>query len=252
MDVPYRSVLIILIIFLLANKCVSFGDTTDGYPEMSFNQSWGLVNIPTAILLKHGQIRASINTAVFSIGLFNYFQLGLIAFNSGSKFYWGNALEVKLIDEEGSWPAFAVGAESETENPHLITAKYFDSNYIVASKNMGIFGIGHMGLGTGRFIGDGEVSSKLNGLFFGIEKTFYEDSKNPLTLKLEEDGRDVNFGIEYIVMESFELNLTVTKLDNWLYQHPAPDNYPILMLGFCIDGVLSPVPPVNDKALKIG
>jgi hypothetical protein len=246
-----RWVLLILIVFILINKDASFSETL-GYPEMSFNQSWGLINIPTANLLDHGHYCASLNSAVFSIGLFNYFQMGLIAFNSGSKFYWGNMLEVKLIDEEGPWPAFAIGAESETENPHLITAQYFDSNYIVASKNIGIFGIGHIGVGTGRFVGTGEVSSRLNGLFFGIEKAFYKDSNNPLTLKLEEDGRDVNFGIEYVILENFELNFTVTKLDNWIFQHPAPDNNPTVMLGFCIDGVLSPVPPVNDKALKIG
>ena len=249
MDTFYGKVLLILTICILANNGVSFGETAGAYPEMSFNQSWGLINIPTANLLGHGRFCASLNSAVFSIGLFNYFQMGLIAFNSGSKFYWGNMLEVKLIDEEGPWPAVAVGGESETENPHLITAKYFDSNYIVASKNIGIFGIGHMGLGTGRFIGEGEVSSKLNGLFFGIEKSFFEDSKNPLTLKLEEDGRDVNFGIEYIFLESFELNVTVTKLDGWIFQHPAPDNNPTVMLGFCIDGMLS---PVNKKEPKNG
>jgi len=247
LDTFYGKVLLILIIFFLANNGVSFGDTTNGYPEISFNQSMGLINIPTAILLKHGQIRASLNSAVFSIGLFNYFQMGLIAFNSGSKFYWGNMLEVKLIDEEEPWPAIAIGAESETIDPHLISAQYFDSNYLVASKSIGIFGIGHIGIGTGRFIGDGDVSSKLNGLFFGIEKTFYEGSSNPLTFKLEEDGRDINFGVEYILLTNFELNLTVAKLDNWIFQHPAPDDNPTVMLGFCIDGMLS---PVNKKAPK--
>jgi hypothetical protein len=248
----FKGAVLIIMLTALIQSERAYCQHAEDYPEMSFNQSWGLINIPTANLLGHGRFCASLNSAVFSIGLFNYFQLGLIAFNSGSKFYWGNALEVKLIDEEEPWPAFAVGAESVTEDPHLITAQYFNSNYIVASKSIGIFGIGHIGLGTGRFVGTGAVSSRLNGLFFGIEKTFYEGSNNPLTLKLEEDGRDVNFGVEYIFLPGFELNLTVTKLDNWIYQHPAPDNDPTVMLGFSIDGVLSPVPPANDKALKIG
>jgi len=243
----YGKALLILTIFILANNGVSFGERTNEYPEISFNQSMGLINIPTATLLKHGQIRASINTAVFSLGLFNYFEMGILAFNSGSKFYWGNRLAIKLIDEEGPWPAIAVGAESETENPHLKSAQYFNSSYLVTSKDMGIFGIGHIGIGNGRFIGSGEVSSKLNGLFCGIEKTFYEGSNNPMALKLEEDGNDINFGIKYRLLPGFDLALTVAKLDNWIFQHPAPDNNPVVIGGFICEGILS---PVNRKSLK--
>ena len=243
----YGKALLILTIFILANNGVSFGERTNEYPEISFNQSMGLINIPTATLLKHGQMRASINTAVFSLGLFNYFEMGILAFNSGSKFYWGNRLAIKLIDEEGPWPAIAVGAESETENPHLKSAQYFNSSYLVTSKDMGIFGIGHIGIGNGRFIGSGEVSSKLNGLFCGIEKTFYEGSNNPMALKLEEDGNDINFGIKYRLLPGFDLALTVAKLDNWIFQHPAPDNNPVVIGGFICEGILS---PVNRKSLK--
>jgi hypothetical protein len=247
LDTFIRKVAFALMSILIAHSIASFAEVTGGYPEISFNQSMGLINIPTATLLKHGQMRASINTAVVSFGLFDYFEMGILAFNSGSKFYWGNRLAVKLIDEEGPWPAIAVGAESETENPHLKSARYFDSSYLVASKDMGIFGIGHIGIGNGRFIGSGEVSSRLNGLFCGIEKTFYEDSMNPMTFKLEEDGNDINFGIKYRLLPGFDLALTVARLDNWIFQHPAPDNNPVVIGGFICEGILS---PVNRKARK--
>lgn len=238
----------ISLIFLLGGNIRAFAETGT-YPEVAFDQSEGLINIPTANILNHGHFCMSLNSAVFSVGLFNYFQIGLLAFNSGSKFYWGNMLETKLIDEESWWPAIAVGVESETENPHLTSAQYFNSSYVVTSRNMGAFGTWHLGLGNGRFIGTGDNSLKLNGLFGGVEKTVFEGSAYPLILKLEEDGRDVNFGVEIRPLPGFELNLTVAKLDNWIFQHPAPDNNPTVSLGFCIEGILSPVQRVNAKIM---
>ena len=237
----------IMFLFTYIYSHSSSAQNASGVADIEFNQSIGLINIPTANLLKHGQLRMSLNAGIFSLGLFNYFEMGILAFNSNNKFYWGNRLEAKLIDEEGYIPALAVGAESATENPHLMDAPYINSSYVVASKGIGMFGTAHIGVGNGRFMGSGEASSKLNGLFCGIEKTFFEDGSNPLTVKLEEDGRDVNFGIIIRLLPGFYMTLTAAKLDNVIYNHPAPDNQAEYFLGFNAEGVLTPLKPGEKK-----
>lgn len=232
---------LIMLLFTYINSYSSSAQNGSGVADIQFNQSIGLINIPTANLLKHGQLRMSLNAGLFSLGLFDYFEMGILAFNSDNKFYWGNSLAIKLIDEEGLIPAMAVGGESATENPHLKDAPYISSSYVVASKDLGMFGIGHIGIGSGRFTGSGEASSKLNGLFCGIEKTLFEDTGNPLSFKLEEDGKDVNFGIKYRLLPGFDMVLTAAKLDNWLFQHKPPNENIEFMAGFICEGQLTPL-----------
>jgi len=236
-----KRVNMIIIMLAFIHNGSSFAQNANGPADIQFNQSIGLINIPTANILKHGQFRASMNGGIFSLGLFDYFEMGILAFNSNNKFYWGNRLAIKLIEEEGCIPALAIGGESATENPQLKDAQYFNSYYFVASKDTGGFGTGHIGIGNGRFIGSGEASSKLNGLFAGIEKTFFEDSDNPLTFKLEEDGKDINFGIKYRLLPGFDLVLTAARLDNVIYGHTAPNNSIELIGGFICEGILAPI-----------
>lgn len=240
--------LVIYMMFLLGGNDHIFAET-GSYPDVAFDQSVGLINIPTANIANNGNFGVSLNSAVLSIGLFKYFQFGIFSHFSNNIIYAGNMLEIKLIDEEDPWPAIAVGAESVTDNAHMKNAQYFNSSYIVTSKDIGIFGTVHLGLGNGRFIGTGDNSLKLNGLFGGIEKTIFEGSGCPLTLKLEEDGRDVNFGIEIRPLPDLKLNLTVAKLDNWIFQHPIPDNNPTVSLGFCLECVFSPVRREDAKTM---
>jgi hypothetical protein len=241
LDTIYRKALVISLIFLLGGNIRVFAET-GSYPETAFNQTMGLINIPTAnITTYRGHLCVSMNSAVLAIAMFDYFEIGMFAHYYDNQIYCGNMLKIKLIDEEHPWPAVAVGVESETANPHLMNAQYFNSSYIVASDDMGVFGTAHVGLGNGRFIGTGDNSSKLNGLFAGIEKTVFEESSCPIVLKLEEDGRDVNFGVEIQPLPDLKLYFTVAKLDNWIFQHSAPDNNPTVSLGFCLQCATPPV-----------
>ncbi len=233
-----RTALAAIMIFLLGGNMPAFAERS-AYPDLAFDQAIGLINIPTANLGNRGNFCVSLNSAVISVTLFDYFQIGLLSSYRGDKVYCGNMLEVKLIDEESPWPAIAVGGESLTEQPHAADAQYFNSSYVVASRSIGIFGTGHLGAGNGRFVGTGGNSSNLNGIFCGIEKTILEGSSCPVTLKFEEDGRDVNFGVEISPCSGLRFHLTVSKLDNWIYQHPAPDNNPTVSVGFCLEGALS-------------
>jgi hypothetical protein len=217
--------------------------------DVQFNQSIGMVNIPTANILKNGEMRASLNAGVFSLGLFDFFEMGILAFNKDNKFYYGNRLAIKLIEEDGVIPAIAIGGESYTENPQLMDATYFNSYYMVLSHDLGMLGTGHIGAGNGRFIGTGEASSRLNGVFCGVQKTFCEGTPFPLTLKLEEDGRDINFGVMLRILSGFHLVFSVTKLDNVIYAHPEPNDKPEYMFGFLIEGILSPVEKKKGKQI---
>jgi hypothetical protein len=104
-----------------------------------------------------------------------------------------------------------------------------------------------MGIGNGRFVGTGEVSSKLNGFFCGIEKTFLADTPYPFTFKLEEDGKDVNFGIMFRLVPGINITYTASKLDNLLYNHPAPNNDGEYMIGFNVDAMLPPIPRKKEN-----
>ncbi len=218
--------------------------------DIPFNQSLGMINIPTANILKNGEMRMSLNAGCFSLGLFDFFEVGLIAFQKDSDFYWGNRLAVKYIEENGIIPAIAVGGESCTKDPTNENAMYLNSVYMVASHNLGDLGTAHLGIGNGRFLGTGETSSKLDGVFMGIEKTFFEETPFPLTLKLEEDGKDVNFGMMVRILSGFHMVASICKLDNVMFAHPAPDNNVVYYFGFVIEGQLAPVKKDKYKAVK--
>jgi hypothetical protein len=237
----FKGAMLIIMLTALMQSKRAYCRLADGFPDAQFNQSIGMVNIPTADLLKHGEMRMSLNAGFLSLGIFDYYEMGLIAFSSGSKFYWGNRLAGKLTDEQGIIPAIAVGAESITEDPQLKDAPYLNSYYMVASHNLGVFGTAHLGVGNGRFIGSGEVSSRLNGVFFGVEKMFFEDTPFPLTLKLEEDGRDVNFGMMIRILSGLHMVASIYYLDNVMYGHPAPNDNVVYYLGFSLEAKLSPI-----------
>lgn len=234
-------------LFSLIDRTDLFAQIANSPLDIHFNHSIGLVNIPTANLLKHGGLRASLNAGIFSVGLFDYFEMGLLAFNSNGDFYYGNRLAIKLIDEEEGYPAIAIGAESATINPYLSGAQYFNSYYVVMSKEL--FGLGtiHLGKGDGRFVGTSEVGSQANGFFFGIEKTFFEDTRNPFTVMLEEDGRGINFGMRLCVIPGMNMVFSADKLDNVLYRRPAPNDQIECMVGIIVQTKLEPLNPRQAK-----
>ena len=49
------------------------------------------------------------------------------------------------------------------------------------------------------------------------------------------------------LLPGFYMTLTAAKLDNVIYNHPAPDNQAEYFLGFNAEGVLTPLKPGEKK-----
>lgn len=233
-----RKAFLLIMAITIGSNIWSSGGAALQQTDVSFNQSMGLINIPTADFLRHRDYKVSLGAAIFSVGIFNYYELGLLAFSNNDVLYVGNRLAIKLVDEEGAFPAIAVGAEGAVEMNQISGDQEFRSYYVVASKSLGDFGRLHAGIGSGRFLGEGERSEGLHGVFMGIGKSFFEEKLNQITVKLEEDGRNINFGIEYRILYGLNMVLTMAKLDNWIFSHPAPNNSVDVLVGFIWDGTL--------------
>jgi len=128
-----RKALFTLAIILMLNAR-SFAAVPATPILVPFNQSMGLINIPTANILKHGVFRLTVNAAVFSVGVFDHFEIGALLFGSGYKLCYGHRLGIKLIDEIGYFPALAVGTESISGDPRLAAGEYSNSSYEEALK----------------------------------------------------------------------------------------------------------------------
>jgi hypothetical protein len=204
-------------------------------PNINYNQSMGLINIPTANLLKHGEYRLSTNAAIFSFGLLDFFEFGALGFTENHKFYYGDRLTIKLIEEDAQFPGIAIGAENFMETPCLREINAYTSYFVVVSRNLGDDLILHAGIGTGRFVGGGLASSQLHGFFMGIEKTYISWWGTIYILKLEEDGRNVNIGAKFLLSPSLSLAISAYDLDNGIYQHLDPENDPKVSVGVTYD-----------------
>ena len=228
-------IFIILIIFL-AFFC--------GANASAFVGNTGLIDIPAAEVLEPHRFSLSGTIAYFpfiieewnseenkaridfSIGIFKRVELGLRGFvNARGEAGLTSALKLKLRDEGERLPALAIGIENLGGNKDLFVLSNQDANsfYIVASKHLGWLGIGHIGMGIGRFVGDEIYSKRISGLFFGLQKELQLNQDGQVViLTLEEDGRDINFGIEYKITSTHSFLFTLCELDNWLFPHPYP------------------------------
>lgn len=208
-------------------------------PNFECNQAFEAINTPTADILGHDHIRMSMasNSGAFSMGLFDYFEMGLLAYKSTDDSYFGNRLTIKLFPEADLWPALAVGGESVTGNPNFSSSPTVNSHYLVMSKDLGAFGKVHIGSGDGRFTGNGDTASAVHGVFAGIERLFLEGSPFEVDVKLEEDGRDINAGIEKRLLPDLSMTLTAIEIDNVMVNHPA-NRDSATFVGFVFDEVL--------------
>lgn len=169
----------------------------------SVNGSTGLINIPTADVLRSGQLSLGYyHLQDGGVGSFNTnvapnLELGVAAFRydgQSNKNYF-NA-KFALLPETILTPGVAVGVEDISNSEQR-------SVYAVASKALPFGFRIHVGTGDGRF----------NGVFAGLEKTI-----NPLsvitgrnafpatTLIAEYDGKTMNYGARLSIVPGLKLD----------------------------------------------
>ena len=219
-------ILSLVILFAAANSLFA--------GSLPFSRS-GLIDIPTASMLLHTQVKLGGSVTAFSyetadstsesdfaiaghleFGLFGRAQLGITWL--GDAGISGNA-RVLAIRESTTIPAIAFGCQNiigEKNYEFFRDAqdslyKYEESQnfsaYLVLTKNLDYFsGIPlcfHLGYGIGRFRqgknsdSDG-ISNPFRGLFGGFD---YHPTRD-VSLMLEWDGRDANFGAAYTMNDN--------------------------------------------------
>ena len=153
-------------------------------------------------------------SGMLQFGIMNRVEIGVMG---GDDMYWMHA-KVKLVEETVSVPQIAVGvdniASKAREDSRLIPITddlfgnpdrvYYEKNsfYAVASKQTvirGFFGIPELstvisgGFGRNRFVGQIELTKKLEGIFFSAE--FSPNAK--MSFITEMDGHNLNLGAKY-------------------------------------------------------
>jgi hypothetical protein len=179
----------------------------------SVNGSTGLINSPTADVLRPGQISLGYyhlkdgGVGSFNTNLAPNLELGVAAFRydgQSNKNYING--KFAIVPETVLTPGLAIGMED-------IGNKDQRSAYAVVSKALPFGFRIHAGTGNGRF----------NGVFAGIEKTI-----NPLsivtgnnafpatTLIAEYDGKTMNYGARMSVIPGLKLDAGVRNHDGYI------------------------------------
>ncbi len=220
---------------------------------------FGVIDTPDAYLLEHTEIEAEIAasgyslakaleadtitnsefmiTGHFDLGLFRYAQIGASFLGDGG--FTGN-LKIAILHEGVSVPAFAIGLqnismieeiecfkEDSAGIPNSVFYQYGHrqnwSAYGVVSKDLtylaGIPVTVNFGIGIGRFIGStNNRSYALHGIFSSV---VYRPTE-VISLAMEMDGRDLNFGVSYDMLDFFTLKFAWAELEQTLL--PGNDN----------------------------
>lgn len=188
---------------ILTAVCATLMATATAAAAPSINGSTGLINTPSADVLREGQFSLGYyNTREGGVGIFNTniapnLEIGVAGFrydNESNKNYL-NA-KFSIVPETVLSPGLAVGVEDaagETDR----------SYFAVASKGLPLGFRIHAGVGNGRY----------DGLFAGIEKTINPvsiltgNSTFPATTLIAEyDGRDMNYGARMSIIPGLKLD----------------------------------------------
>ena len=212
-----------------------------------FNRTTGLINIPIARVSQHGGFSVGLSQsfwkvenqgvllekdASFYFSLANRAEIGATMLMR--EIIVGN-IKIKLLDEGIKRPAVAIGVQNLSGTQNFTSNhpkggwKNNNSFYVVASKDFRIF-MGHLGIGTGRFIShDPEFSKYFKyGLFFGIEKQYGPlkipilGENNLLTAMGEFDGRDFNVGFRLATPYGVNWEVAYTEIEH--FNKPNPDS----------------------------
>lgn len=188
---------------MLATVCAAFMVAAPVAAAPSVNGSTGLINTPSADVLREGQFSLGYyNTREGGVGVFNTnvapnLEIGVAGFrydNQSNK----NYLNAKfgLLPETVLSPGLAIGVEDAAD-------KTDRSYYAVASKGLPLGFRIHAGVGSGRY----------DGFFAGVEKTINPvsvltgNSAFPATTLIAEyDGRDMNYGARMSIIPGLKLD----------------------------------------------
>ena len=157
--------------------------------------------------------------------------------------YYAN-IKLNFLKETGKYPSISIGVENLFADKNIddIYKDRFDSNddqtynhdiddyeansfYLAISKSLLLRGIPFadymemywtLGIGLNRFVGQSGVGKTMNGIFGSVESKL---SKS-ISLVLEDDGYNVNFGIKYEI-EKFSGMLGIYRI-NELHFNPHP------------------------------
>jgi len=186
-------------------------------------ESTSLIDIPTNEYLDNLQYEFDLVAAASAdpvvpgyavlntnLGLLGMVEAGLAVNSIWKETAISGHFKIEALDEEhiARWqPALSVGMDRISFGDGIVshaghrypsdTATYgqdFADNvspYVVASKTIDPVGSFHLGWGMGRFQGGGPNSRHFHGIFFGYNRRVWRT----LEVMVEEDGRDVNFGV---------------------------------------------------------
>jgi hypothetical protein len=179
----------------------------------SVDGSTGLINIPSADVLRPGQFAVGYyqfkngGVGTFDTNLVPNLELGVSAFHNDGQENTNNLnAKFAVLPETVLKPGLAIGGEDLGNNNQR-------SLYAVASKALPFGFRLHVGAGDGRF----------NGIFAGVEKTI-----NPIsiitgtnafpttTLLAEYDGKTMNYGVRLTIVSGLKLDAGVRSHDGYV------------------------------------
>lgn len=225
-----------------------------------FQKMGQMIDMPEAYLLRHfeGQFGGSISAYPFrdeanedrvydidgrlNVGILNWIQLGVTTYDENyfaGHFQFG----IPLPNELNGYPALpviALGMENISQDKYLSR----EANWSQEKENYSIFGVVsknlepiwgipleiHVGYGNNRFEGDNTISETFQGLFMGLRLTAPQKFK----ILIEEDGRDVNFGITFDISKRVSGGMAWTQIEDVINAESGEDPFVNFQGGFAI------------------
>ncbi|MFQ6042167.1 MAG: hypothetical protein ACE5PV_15020 [Candidatus Poribacteria bacterium] len=191
-----------------------------------------LVDIPSGKSLKHGIFTVGTFMAFrnekgfpreesavkLDFGLFNRLEISIITLKSEQNFLLSN-FKLQLLKEVDVLPNVAMGIENIGDKVSENIRRYESASpYIAISKKFNLpfthLITGHIGIGRKRYIETESIGRYLHGVFGGISKDFQPGFiDGNISLSLELDGRDVNFGARYLTTSGLLLDIALGTLN---------------------------------------
>jgi hypothetical protein len=206
----------------------------------------GVFDSPDAYILDHTEVEVELAASAYTVedstgasdsefmltghldvGLFNYGQIGVSYLGDGGVC---GSLKIRILQEGIEVPAFAIGLDNISGEEYIehfkVNNEYYPyahaqnwSAYGVLSKDLryivGLPATASLGIGIGRFVGVidsgalGIGSSIAHGMFGSV--VYYPNEV--ISVGLEQDGRDLNFGASYDISKHFTLQFAWAELE---------------------------------------
>lgn len=221
--------------------------------SLPFTRS-GVFDSPDAYILGHTEVEVEMGASAYTvedslgstdsefmltghldIGAFEYGQVGVSYLGEGG--IAGN-VKVRILQEGIDVPAFAIGVENISTEEYIECFKqngeYYPydhaqnwSAYGVASKDLryllGLEATVSLGIGIGRFVGviDGGALGIGSQVAHGLFGSLVYRPTDVITVGMEQDGRDLNFGFSYDISKYFTLQMAWAEFEQAVF---PPEN----------------------------